>query len=294
MAALGLVAAVAAFWGWLRIPPGMPSPSVALQEIREVSPGETATSGQPPLPEVDAEEEDPLRGLGPLLRERSAVFRAGVRDRVLFERLAARQSGRGLAGLEVAREDSAPEACRLLDPEAAHVCRRAGEILRRVAADPERRLGWDAWPPPPVRALLLETADDCLDSPYGHGRLQVGRNAFRWVDVDLDGRLDVVVSWQHVACERAVLFCGSGGCGLDIFLARPEGGYRQVFGETVSDWTLHLGRPAILDVGLHGASCDRAGFERCRVVWRWQGDAFVVDHAMPGYGGPRRWSASGR
>src|SRR5882757_1586959 len=61
-------------------------------------------------------------------------------------------------------------------------------------------------------------------------RLTVKPQAVRAIDLTGDGRLDFIVDFEQVECERREnIFCGTGGCDLAIVVALGGGKFRQVF-----------------------------------------------------------------
>lgn len=96
-------------------------------------------------------------------------------------------------------------------------------------------------------------------------KLTVGPDAIRAVDLNGDGRLDYVVSWEHLTCERSpYIYCGTGGCPLAIIVALPNGKFRQLFQQHVIRYEVEDGAGArTIRFDLHGTYCDGAGADPC-------------------------------
>jgi hypothetical protein len=96
-------------------------------------------------------------------------------------------------------------------------------------------------------------------------RLTVEPEAIRSIDLNGDGRPDIIVNYDHVTCERRPdIFCGTGGCPLVIVIALPGGRYREVFRQQVLRYEIEPGEGArTIRFDLHGTRCGKTGPEPC-------------------------------
>ncbi|MFB2532378.1 hypothetical protein ACEYYB_00145 [Paracoccus sp. p4-l81] len=80
---------------------------------------------------------------------------------------------------------------------------------------------WAEALPAPVRDALKKEAALCRD--MGGGPQGPGPAAVLAGDANGDGQPDYVIDRGEVGCNGATVSCGSGGCGLTLFLSGPKG-----------------------------------------------------------------------
>jgi len=79
------------------------------------------------------------------------------------------------------------------------------------------------------------------------------------------GRAGYIVNFNEIKCEgRGGVYCGTGGCDLDILVELGGGRIRTVFSDRVRDYEILPGRGApIIRFALHGAYCGGHGVPSC-------------------------------
>lgn len=87
----------------------------------------------------------------------------------------------------------------------------------------------------------------------------------RKVDLNGDGRDDYIVHLQNAECLGNLgAFCGTGGCGMSILIARKNGSFDSIFDQPVRGYTIAPGRGArTIRFQLHGGYCGGAGNPSC-------------------------------
>ena len=117
--------------------------------------------------------------------------------------------------------------------------------------------------PREVEASLEFARKDCKEAE-GTGTT-FGKNAVRAIELTGDGRADYIVSLEGAECEGVRShFCGTGGCGLEILVARPKGTYVSVFDMRVRSYEILPGKGAKrIRFELHGSYCGRSGVQSC-------------------------------
>ena len=99
-------------------------------------------------------------------------------------------------------------------------------------------------------------------------KLRVGRN-----DEDKQTLATVeVLNYGGLDCSIGVGWCGSGGCRHEILVDGVKQSAGQIQG--IEEVQLENGE-YILVGGLHGSSCDTAGYNYCYVALRWDGERFL-------------------
>ncbi|HWG04300.1 MAG TPA: hypothetical protein VG271_04735 [Beijerinckiaceae bacterium] len=94
------------------------------------------------------------------------------------------------------------------------------ELLGPIAAHAQ-----DADWPPPVKAAIGERQAYCKGETKP---LQLGDGAIRKLDLAGDGHVDYILDDSKVSCAGDYMECGSGGCGVLIFM-QTTAGYTKVF-----------------------------------------------------------------
>ncbi len=94
------------------------------------------------------------------------------------------------------------------------------ELLGPIAAHAQ-----DSDWPPPVKAAIDERQAYCKGEAKP---LRLGDSAIRKLDLAGDGHLDYILDDSEVTCAGDYFECGSGGCGVSIFM-QTTAGYTKVF-----------------------------------------------------------------
>jgi hypothetical protein len=66
-------------------------------------------------------------------------------------------------------------------------------------------------------------AEDRANCESEHKKYTLGADAIRKLDLSGDGLTDYVIYDEHTTCGGLPTGCGSGGCGLTIFMQTPKG-----------------------------------------------------------------------
>jgi hypothetical protein len=114
-----------------------------------------------------------------------------------------------------------------------------------------------------VKAAIEDARKQCVEA---EGKPGPGEVMARTIDLDGNGRDDLVLDFGKLECDGAqTLFCGTGGCLLQIYLWQRGMEWKLVFDENVRGWKPIKagGKPALL-FHLHGSACNRVGYYDCR------------------------------
>jgi hypothetical protein len=88
--------------------------------------------------------------------------------------------------------------------------------------------------PPPIAAAVREREKACTDQG---GRPAASARFVRRVNLDGDGKDDFIIHDGLFRCTKGTPgFCGSGGCGMAVFLSSARGGLKRVLEETGSGY----------------------------------------------------------
>ena len=94
-----------------------------------------------------------------------------------------------------------------------------------------------------------------------------GKPGFTRNDLDLnsDGVNDWVVDYGHLECDgTASMFCGSGGCTLQVLISNGRNSWASKFEDTVRDYSFKPVRgKMVLRLEQHGIACGKSGLESC-------------------------------
>lgn len=93
--------------------------------------------------------------------------------------------------------------------------------------------------------------------------------------IDLDGvpPYDVVAEYGRAPCSGGrSLYCGSGGCRHVFYQGLPEGGYREIFWDTIHGFETAPGGTVVMEA--HGNACNRVGAAGCTLTYRFEGGNF--------------------
>src|SRR4051812_44540574 len=113
--------------------------------------------------------------------------------------------------------------------------------------------------PKDVQAVLDHASQSCREEG-GTGTEFVAEDV-RKIDLTGDGREDYIVHLQNAKCaEREAVFCGTGGCDLEILIAKSDGSYKSIFAQRVRGYEIKPGRGArVIRFQLHGSYCGGHG-----------------------------------
>lgn len=121
--------------------------------------------------------------------------------------------------------------------------------------------------PPEVESSLEFARKECKEAEGT--KTTFGEKTVRKIDLTGDGRADYIVSMDEAKCEGwESYFCGTGGCGLEILVALPNGKYASVFDMRVRSYKILPGKGAKqrakrIQFELHGMYCGRSGVPSC-------------------------------
>lgn len=144
----------------------------------------------------------------------------------------------------------------------------AGSVL---AQEPARPPPFDPGSySPEVRKALHRANQEC--ARQGGGEVTFAPDTVRRLDLTGDGRDDYIVSFGDTKCagqNAFAVYCGSGGCLMNILVTLPNGKVRKVFDNYVRSYSIQpdpSGKSsAARTVGfeLHGAYCGEHGTPSC-------------------------------
>ena len=119
--------------------------------------------------------------------------------------------------------------------------------------------------PSELRASFDPAIKACTEAD--EGKVTFAPNTVRAVDLTGDGRQDFIVSLADAKCSTfASIYCGTGGCPLDIYVALPDGSYRSVFSNQVRGYKIlpTQGKGArTISFDMHGGFCGKSGADEC-------------------------------
>jgi hypothetical protein len=130
------------------------------------------------------------------------------------------------------------------------------------AQDAAKPFSADAYPAG-VQRVLQSARNACKAA--GGGGVSFAPDTVRVLDVTGDGRDDYIVDFRNAQCQdRAGVYCGDGGCELDIDVTLAGGGTRTVFDQWVRSYEILPGKGArTIRFEMHGGYCGGHGGERC-------------------------------
>jgi hypothetical protein len=129
-------------------------------------------------------------------------------------------------------------------------------------------------------ATLLDGGDEAPPSPA----------MFSQVDINGDGAPDWKVDYG--AGANATLWCGTGGCTVELWASQPSGDWSKVMEELVRVFELkRTAGVTRMELGFHGSTCGGAGADDCERGYVWNEDTGWVPVANKAgvtwlYGGP--------
>ncbi len=85
------------------------------------------------------------------------------------------------------------------------------------------------------------------------------------LDLNGDGANDWIVDYGHIECDgSATMFCGSGGCTLQVLISTGRNQWTPKFEDTVRGYSFKpSGGKMILRIEQHGIACRKPGTESC-------------------------------
>ena len=137
----------------------------------------------------------------------------------------------------------------------------AGNVAAQDAAKSPRFRAIDY--PIDIRKALSYGPDECRRQ--GGGKVTFAPGTVRKIDLNGDGRDDYIISFAETECKgRLSVFCGTGGCSLDIYVTLPGGKQRMVFSDRVRAYEILPGEGArTIRFDLHGSYCGTYGAAEC-------------------------------
>lgn len=146
------------------------------------------------------------------------------------------------------------------------------ELKSERPAEPEA-LKLDGFPRA-VQKSLQSFRDDCLRAEGS--RVSFAPDTVRKLDLSGDGRDDYIVDFRGAQCEgREWIYCGTGGCTLEIIVSRGRGGFRRVFSDNVHNYEILPGKGArTIRFSLHGGYCGGFGPDECKKLRKISDRAF--------------------
>jgi hypothetical protein len=133
--------------------------------------------------------------------------------------------------------------------------------------------------PKEIQAALARQNKHCLDEGRGKGAT-FGADAVRKIDLNGDGRDDYILDLDDASttCDGfESLFCGTGGCHLEIFIAQRNGSYRSIFVDRILRYEILPGRGVrTIKFHLHGGYCGKHGPDLCERPRRITGMPFKL------------------
>jgi hypothetical protein len=136
----------------------------------------------------------------------------------------------------------------------------------------------DAAKPPPfdaskypaeVQMALGYASDEC--KAHDGGEATLAANTVTTLDLTGDGRDDYIVQFGDTQCAAATraVFCGTGGCLMNILVTLPNGKVRKVFDGYVRSYDIRpdpskpIQGPRTIGFELHGGYCGGHGTPSC-------------------------------
>lgn len=142
-------------------------------------------------------------------------------------------------------------------------------MLRALAAEEARPFN-PADYPPEVQKALQYANDEC--AAQGGGEVTFAPNTVQTIDLNADGRDDYIVNFGDTRCtglRTFAVFCGTGGCLMDILVTLPNGKVRPIFDGYVRSYQIHpdpAEKPKAarrISFELHGGYCGGHGTPSC-------------------------------
>lgn len=128
----------------------------------------------------------------------------------------------------------------------------------------------------PVAEVMSGLAESCAQIGGGTVSVAPGEAMADSVDIDGDGRLDLVVDHGRAVCSSAVsAWCGSAGCPISVYRATDRG-YVAVFDSYARGWDVVQGPSGpLFRIAVHGTACGGIGADACFLTYAFDGSALV-------------------
>jgi hypothetical protein len=97
-------------------------------------------------------------------------------------------------------------------------------------------------------------------------------------DFNKDGKPDLVLDDRYLDCHGSPLaapFCGTGGCGMAVFVLTRSGYVEAFYGQVIEAKIIQADGGNRLEISVHGTQCGLSGSADCRRVLRWNGKKLV-------------------
>lgn len=117
--------------------------------------------------------------------------------------------------------------------------------------------------PAGVQQSLQRARDECISE--GGANVTFAPDTVHTSDLTGSGRGDYIVDFRNAEChDIADVYCGSGGCRLDIDVTLPGGDVRAIFSDRVQYYEILPGHGArTIRFELHGSFCGLHGSQLC-------------------------------
>jgi hypothetical protein len=108
----------------------------------------------------------------------------------------------------------------------------------------------------PAQAAIADNESFCAD-----GAAEVGPEFRQDLDLDGDGRDDLILDYLGLICDGSRAFCGTGGCSMEVWLGQPDGTYRLLVDDQFVE--IEPTGPGLLRLVRDGGWCGLSGAEIC-------------------------------
>lgn len=153
----------------------------------------------------------------------------------------------------------------------------AGALLCLACADPAAAQAFERYEGPgadAVNARLAALAAECrseMERPLRYDPQEIIAS----VDFNGDGQIDPVLDQSKVGCEEsAVLWSGTGGSPVRIFVSNAGGGWDEHTTGGFAGRVVVMGHVPVWVQLVHGTACDGAGALPCAEALIWGDGAF--------------------
>ncbi len=113
----------------------------------------------------------------------------------------------------------------------------------------------------PATEAIVNNELHCID-----GVAAVEPGFVQQADVDGDGINDVLIDYLGLTCDGSRLFCGTGGCTQEIWLADPTGPYRLLLSDLIQQ--IEVPGSGRVRITMDGGDCGLSGAEVCKYDFR--------------------------
>jgi hypothetical protein len=122
--------------------------------------------------------------------------------------------------------------------------------------------------PPEVRESVRYANEECERD--GGRAVKFAADTVRKLDLTGDGRSDYIVNFRDTECvSHEAVYCGTGGCTIEILVTLPNGRIGSVFSDRVGDYEILPRRnpkshgASTIRFQLHGGYCGGHGNPSC-------------------------------